>query len=397
MASDTAVAANTSPSADAFEFLPEVTQVITADEDKFDCPQPWYLALLAMAMSAMTTMTVAGSLFFVLAAPEKVSPHCHELEWKSSRYTCTFSAACFWTYPVVCCLFVVLVFAKNLVDQRVYYEFLLHKVIIGFDRANPFAYKVVIVLLLYAICAFSALIWLHTSDHPDDGLNCLYSSAAYISPIVSFLAVILAQWSIQGKLITLPNFLEDYRWGVEHLRESHSYHVDSVHVGYNCVEKALDKCNISTLTTPHMIALVEHYTKVAGSVTETATHEEHEVVYWQWRLLFNPRLQDDRAQSFRNWALGYFISVILAILLAIYVYICCLVTCLEIEKLLAPGTETWGWTHSFSLRPDLDHDEAGYKSLKQVAARAAVNVINGARVLRNGVSGLSHFQLGAAA
>merc|ERR1719199_2370606 len=77
-------------------------------------------------MSAMTSITVAGALFFLLAAPEKVSPHCYKRP-HVTRTLCTVSTVCFWTYPVVCCLFVVLVYAKNLVDQRTYYEFLLHK------------------------------------------------------------------------------------------------------------------------------------------------------------------------------------------------------------------------------------------------------------------------------
>jgi len=449
--------------------LPDIDPKETADEEKFDCPQPWYLALLAVAMSIMTTMTVAGSLFFVLAAPEKVSPRCREFGDESLgegilEGMCTFSVICFWTYPVVCCLFVVLLFAKNLVDQRVYYEFLLHKVLIGFDRANPFAYPVVIALLVYAICAFSALIWLHVSN-PSAVLNSVYSSLAYISPIISFLAVVLAQWSIQGKLITLPNFLEDYEWGVQHLNVSKSYYVETVHAGYIRAEKALDKSNTSSISTPQMIALVEHFTKevvaeaaaeekaaeeraknesaketsapqgdaatenekgtfslresagalantvtnvgkgvgqglgsVAGKVKGAVITKEHEYVYWQWRMLFNPRLQDERSQNFRNWALGYFISVVLAILLSVYVFMCLFITCLEIEKILEPGTSTWAWTHSFSLRPDLDHGDTVVKSLKQVAAKAVVSVMNdGARALRRGSSVLSQFQLGVAA
>jgi hypothetical protein len=444
--------------------LPDVTPVETADEEKFDCPPPWWLSLVTVGFSAMTTMTVAGSLFFVLAAPEKVSPHCRNFNMADggldlTQGFCVFSVVCFWTYPSVCCLFVVLLFAKNLVDQRVYYEFLLHKVLIGFDRADPFAYPTVIALLIYALCAFSALIWLHLSN-PDAVLNSVYSSLAYISPIISFLAVVISSWSIQGKLITLPNFLEDYSWGLDHLNKSHSYHIENVHAGYSRAEKAFDRANTEQLTTPQMIAYVEYFTKevmeeslalkkkaeaaqkaadeeaaaaekaadvevakegtteepesmsarlkgqlkvgkgFAGKVMPHSSKElQKEVVYWQVRLLFNPRLQDPRSQDFRNWALGYFVSVVLAILLAVYVFACLLITCLEIERILVPGTETWEWTHTFSLRPDIDHGEEGLKSLKQVAAKAVVNVMkDGAgKVLKRGSSMLSQFQLGVAA
>jgi len=409
----------------------------TADEEKFDCPQPWFLALLTVAMSAMTSITVAGALFFLLAAPEKVSPHCYNRNSAVARYFCTASTVCFWTYPVVCCLFVVLVFAKNLVDQRVYYEFLLHKVIIGYGKAKPWQSPVVLMLLAYAMCAFSSLVW-HSMSQVQVEVSHIYSSLAYITPIISFLAVILAQWSIQGKLVTLPNFMENYDWAVKHLNGSKCHFVDNVHAGYNVLELVLEKTTDEQLDTGRLVALVEHYTNTVDNVAratavaraledadleakpaETVYSRKNsgprlasiseadqklvadaanvkEYVYWQVRLLFNPRLQDDRSQNFRNWALAYMISVILAVVLAVYVYICCLITCLEIERVLVPGSEAFAYTHHFSLRPDLDH--SSHKSFKQMAESAALSFMShGAKAFYNRASALPHFQIAAAA
>lgn len=412
--------------------LPVVQPEETANEEKFDCPKPWYLALLTVAMSAMTSITVAGALFFLLAAPEKVSPHCYKRTNQVARTLCTVSTACFWTYPVVCCLFVVLVYAKNLVDQRLYYEFLLHKVVIGYGRVQAWKLPVVLMLLLYALCAFSALIW-HSLAQSQIEVSHVYSSLAYITPIISFLAVILAQWSIQGKLVTLPNFLEDYKWAVKHLNASHCYYVDKVHAGYRALEIQLEKTE-EHLDTPTMVALVEHYTKAVinspapkdedievafeaeadqqpldaktGAVVGDSkaqkkllaeAENQKEYVYWQVRLLFNPRLQDDRSQNFRNWALAYMVTVLLAVMLSVYLYICCLVTCLEIERVFIPGTPAFAYAHYFSLRPDLGH--SNHKSLKQIAATAALSFINhGAKAFYSRATGaLPHFQLGAAA
>jgi hypothetical protein len=413
--------------------LPKVESETTADEEKFDCPQPWYLALLTVAMSAMTSITVAGSLFFLLAAPEKVSPHCFEHESPVTRWFCTASTIAFWTYPVVCCLFVVLVFAKNLVDQRTFYEFLLHRVVIGYGRVQAWKNPVVVALLLYALMAFSALVWYHYS-HTDVLVGHVYASLAYITPIISFLAVIFAQWSIQGKLITLPNFLEDYGWGVSHLNGSRCYSMEQLHQGYNCLEAEMDQSD-EIIDTPRMVALVEEYTKKARSVPEEdddieaskgaeaeaakggekkktvadeaklilSEAEERlvrearlvkEYIYWEVRLLFNPRLQDDRSQSFRNWALAYMVSVFLAVLLSVYIFFCCLITCLEIERVLVPNTPTWGYTHYFSLRPDLG-GASQHKSLKQVAASVAMSAVQtGTREFYNRAAVGTHFQLG---
>jgi len=414
----------------------------TADEEKFDCPQPWFLALLTVAMSAMTSITVAGALFFLLAAPEKVSPHCYKRSSAVSQTLCTASTVCFWTYPVVCCLFVVLVFAKNLVDQRVYYEFLIHKVVIGYGKAQPWKDPIVIILLGYALCAFSALVW-HSMSQVQIEVSHVYSSLAYITPIISFLAVILAQWSIQGKLVTLPNFMENYDWAVQHLNECHCYYVDNVHVGYNALEIALEKSTDEHLDTPRLVALVEHYTQIVSSIAKsgddadleakkpvagardgpsspisalrspvsrspftksisdaerelvTEAGQVKEYVYWQVRLLFNPRLQDGRSQNFRNWALAYMVTVILAVMLSVYIYICCLITCLEIERVLVPGSPLFAYTHRFSLRPDLDHSS---QSFKQMAASAAISFMShGAKAFYNRASALPHFQIAAAA
>lgn len=392
--------------------LPEVAVRETADEEQFDCPQPWYLALLTMAMSAMTSITVAGALFFLLAAPEKVSPHCYERKDVLTRGFCTASTLCFWTYPVVCCLFVVIVYAKNMVDQRTYYEFLLHKVVIGYTRSQAWKSPVVLGLLFYALLALSALIW-YSLSKPTVMVGHVYSSLAYITPIISFLAVIFAQWSIQGKLITLPNFLENYEWAVEHLNGSQCYPLAQVHAGYTNLEVAMEKSE-EIFETPRFVALVAHYAAqqkpeqpedieaTTAADAQQAIAQEAAVanswVYWQVRLLFNPRLQDERSQSFRNWALAYMLAVILGIFLSVYAYICCLVTCLEIERVLVPTMSAWKYTHFFSLRPDLDNTGA-VKSLKQVAASTALSLIShGTRAFyTRAAGGLSHFQLGAAA
>jgi len=405
-------------------------------------------------MSFMTSITVVGSLFFLLAAPEKVSPHCYAHKNLVTRGFCTASTLAFWTYPVVCCLFVVLVYAKNLVDQRTYYEFLLHKVVIGYGKVQAWKNPVVLALLVYAMTAFSALVWYHYSQVNAEVAH-IYSSLAYITPIISFLAVIFTQWSIQGKLITLPNFLSDYDWAVQHLNASRCYTVDNLYVGYLCMEHELDQSD-ETLDTPKMVALVEHYankvsTAAKAAAADAATADDveagnaatadsagtdaaepgvsttlpegqkdsflnkkelivsetdkkviakvlatKEYVYWEVRMLFNPRLQDERSQSFRNWALAYMVSVIFAILLSVYIFVCCLVTCLEIERVLIPGSTAWGYTHYFSLRPDMEHGGSSH-SLKQVAASAVMSAMQtGARSFYKGMTP-SHFQLGAAA
>jgi len=281
--------------------------------------------------------------------------------------------------------------------------------------------------LLYAVAAFSALVW-YAASQTDVMVGHVYASLAYITPIISFLAVIFAQWSIQGKLITLPNFLEDYDWAVAHLNTCRCYPVEICHTAYLMLEKDLDNSD-ETVDTARMVALVEEYSKkvqnaatprgedVEGgevSMEKSPTHghmgvsqaekelmvsleSSREWVYWEVRMLFNPRLQDERSHSFRNWALAYMVSVVFAILLSMYIFACCLITCLEIERVLTPDMVSWGYTHYFSLRPDLG-GVAEPKSLKQLAASVSMSAMQtGARSFYKAAQSHFEFHIGAAA
>jgi hypothetical protein len=424
--------------------LPEVKIEETADEEKFYCPPPYMLALMTVALSAMSSVTVAGSLLFVLAAPEKVSPHCYQHDKMWVRNLCVTSTLAFWTYPVVCCLFVVLVYAKNMVDQRTYYEFLLHKVVTNYGKLPAYKNPVIITLAVYAIVAFSSLIWFYRNQTKIEASH-IYGSMAYVSPIISFLAVLFSKWFVQDNLITLPNFVEEYDWALEHLNKSKSYAVNELHAGFELLEHNLNKSDETNLDIRRMVALTEHYTKEVITSAKAiqaernagkdkadaeagkdkadgeregpgndgvvdnemlrelrkARKEEQDVytktVYWEVRLLFNPRLQDDRSRSFVNWAIAIMLITFLAIVLSVILYISCVVTCLEIERVLTPDSLAWPWTHKFSLRPDLQEE---HQSLKQLATRVAMSAMQtGARSIfrRAPPGGLLHFQLGAAA
>jgi hypothetical protein len=410
--------------------LPEVKVHETANDEMFYCPQPWMLALTCVAMTALSSITVAGSLLFVLASPQKVTPHCYEHPHVWIRGFCVTSTLAFWTYPVVCCLFVVIVYAKNMVDQRTYYELLLHKVVVGYGKDPVYTQPLIIALAVYALVALSALVWLHCR-HGEVSLQHFYSSMAYISPIISFLAVLFSKWFVQDNLITLPNFVEEYSWAVEHLSSSRVYLQSELHAGFELLEDELSKSNDAVFDTPHMVALVEHYAREVKEKVQKDEEVEKDVeenkvdqgtdanktsvkrysvvleelfeaglrpsqknlyqrtVYWEVRFLFSSRLQDDRSRDFQRWGIAIVVATFLVIVLSLWLYACCVVTCLEIEKILPPSS----MTRRFSLRPDL-HEENAHTFAAAVANQVAMSALQtGARLspLRNGLPGLSVF------
>jgi len=377
--------------------LPKIVAVETADELQFDCPQPWYLLLFTAGMTVVSSSAVVGAFFFLLADPEQVTPKCWQ--WGPGFYqTCTFSAVCFWTYPVVCCMFVVVVYCKNMLDTRLYYECLLHKVIVRFEKKLPFEYPTVIVLLAYAALAMSSILW-HSRSEEHKGkqyVNFAYVYMAYIMPVFSFLAVVLTRWSITSQLITVPDFLMNFKWGLSHLQGCRAWNFWTLRSAYNDLEDALNSTE-GTITTPQMVSLIAHYAgkdiaeglenedenggsavgevksrgledgvseeesgmraaylnamKAQKSIHDglrmTAQLTQHEAersllnpnlyrkyIYWPLRMLFNTKIQDSRSRSFRRWLVGYICFVLFIVILGTWIFTCCVVSALKLEQVI---------------------------------------------------------------
>jgi len=357
--------------------LPDVKVHETADEEKFDCPPGWFLVVNAIGMSFMTALTVVGAFFFCLAAPETITNHCWLWRTKSQglllQAACTASTVAFWTYPVICCIFVGLIFAKNLVDARMYYEFLLHKVFVGYERRSImkiFNYPALPLLLLYAAVAMTSIGWhansLAIEHHPNQVQEYMFGYMTYLTPVLSFVATLISKWSVQYFLIPLCEFLEDFRWARGHIDGSTCYPFDTIHKGYLGLENALmnlpEDQQDQPLDTAQMVALVDHYCqeyeqnlkqsmmssddssasslvekakqKMESLVVDSMRHPWKKFVYWPIRLFFNKHLKDDRSKEFRMLSVAYILGVVLSTIYGCYVLACCVVTALQVEYVL---------------------------------------------------------------
>mmetsp|Transcript_67267 Transcript_67267/g.197468 ORF Transcript_67267/g.197468 Transcript_67267/m.197468 type:complete len:433 (-) Transcript_67267:105-1403(-) len=360
--------------------LPDVEVHETADEEMFDCPPAWYLVLNAVGMSVMTALTVAGAFFFCLASPASITNHCWLWDSKVTQALCTASTVAFWTYPVVCCVFVGLIFAKNMMDARMYYEFLLHKIFVGYERrslAKIFNHATLPLLLLYAVVAMTSIGWHANSraiEHSESKVQeYVYGYMTYLTPVISFVATLVTKWTVQYFLIPLCEFLEDFKWARAHIDGSDCFPFASIHHGYLALEHALDQLpedDPLELDTSQMVALVGHYCKehekdkklsgeipseegaksptprtlervtksklqLSDLVQKELEYSLRNIIYWPVRLFFHKRLKDERSKEFQMISVAYIIGIGLSTAYGLYVLMCCTVTALQVEYVVA--------------------------------------------------------------
>jgi len=249
--------------------LPKVDIKPMEDENMFEYPQPWYLALYSFGMSTMTIMTVSGSYFFVLASRHTVSPRCYELSWTSSYVFCTFTALCYWSYPVICMLSVPLMFAKNMYDARIFYEMLLCRLVIRYDAGSMFyrSGRAVTLLVIGAFAIGNHGWYIYAGRGMADTV---LAGLAYCIPLVTFFCLLITKWSIVYEIITLPVFVDKIFWSVGVLQKCKSYAFAEVKEGFNRTLDALEASG-QTVETPELMALFEYY---ANGITKEQEQKE---------------------------------------------------------------------------------------------------------------------------
>lgn len=300
------------------------------DDSKFDCPKPWLLMLTNIGLSMLYAMTVCGAFFFMMAAPQRVTPKCWDYEWQISRVSCSAMALACWTYPLVCILTVGLVFAKQMLDARLYYELLLTKILIDYESAKFWHSPTVIMIILWGCVALCNFAWMFFS-----GSIGISYALAYITPVMSFMIMLSSNWSIDGHLIPLPRFYgQDYRWAVDLLQKGKTYTMKQLELGYLAAEEELILSG-ATVSSDEMIALIVRHAPAKDDSTHFFKVMKGGAVYWVARLLcFSPHLHDTRSREYRRWARIYMAYLTLLVGLVTVLLACTIMTCSDLLHLI---------------------------------------------------------------
>ncbi|CAK0816299.1 unnamed protein product [Prorocentrum cordatum] len=128
---------------------------------------------------------------------------------RRTPYMCYFTTACFWTYPIVCPLAIVVLFWTNMLDKRLFYECLFHKVFLQQHSMSYLTSWTFWLLLLHFVCGMSCVFF---KDLQEDDLlrhETAFGFFAYFSSCVAFLYVLFTNWSVNRLVVPLPMFVEN--------------------------------------------------------------------------------------------------------------------------------------------------------------------------------------------
>jgi hypothetical protein len=307
---------------------------------------PAYVVFNHLVGAFMNTSVVLGAYFFLQSAGFSMTPHCSvygvpDIEGYSWRkwkeYLCFASTGCFWTFPILCPLAIFLLYWKNLLDKRLYYECLFNKIFCLQRSSSHMTSPTFWFLLVYFCLGMSSLFFFKTQSRTGTK-ELVFGVLAYLSPTMGFLLLLFSQWSVNRLIVSLPIYVERDQKAAMDLVDNCTFVADEdFWKGFKGAEDRIARLareqNMDiTLTTAELMLLVEdirtkwrepEYKTCWECVKDKLSkfYERYMREYWVSRFLFFKPLQDTRSTRFRIWARVYYFFIVLVIIVTAYALI----------------------------------------------------------------------------
>mmetsp|Transcript_57621 Transcript_57621/g.89697 ORF Transcript_57621/g.89697 Transcript_57621/m.89697 type:complete len:366 (+) Transcript_57621:56-1153(+) len=302
---------------------------------------PWLMIVSNTIQWIITVATVFSSYYYMEKSWKTFTPKCWEYNGKPLLIACHVTGLCFWTFPLACAIIVIITFWRHLYESRLYYECIVHRILVNYDNDATFKSPLTWTFMLYGFMAVS-VVWFHKASIS------LQELSIYLSPLVSFFMLFMGLWQVEGQLIPLPKFYEtDPDLAQEVLSQSVYSTDECLRVAFEEVEESLaEKDSVEPLTSEEYFGLISEAIKVENSrsakvstdkveISEslsdrfmakldlekveefgfgrqvsrpdvlTWTHLFRKRNWWIHRLLFSKNVSDHRSVSFRHWALAH--------------------------------------------------------------------------------------------
>merc|ERR1719247_3959747 len=162
------------------------------------------------------------SWFFLASRHRTLLPVCsaYWASWKVHGWWlamgCSGSIFALWTFPLFCSLALLMQSYRDLLHERLYYEFLSRQLHIDFPNipfSNEWSVRMLVVWVALGILTY-----------PLAGLISLHGALRMVPfwvPILSFVLVYYMQWDLETRLVSVAKFVErDARWAVNHLDQA---------------------------------------------------------------------------------------------------------------------------------------------------------------------------------
>jgi len=132
------------------------------------------------------------------------------------QYICLICALLFWTFPLYCCFLLTAFYYRDLLRTELYFRLLTHNVFVAYEKIDFFRSYGVRSMLCYCLlaCSYYLAGVIKMKDRAS-------STVPYWIPIVSFFSLLYFNWDIDGRLVSLCQFVEQgFDEAVTHIHES---------------------------------------------------------------------------------------------------------------------------------------------------------------------------------
>jgi hypothetical protein len=350
------------------EQLETISDEAEADKIRhhFDEPGPGFLVAFQLGMSLGYCGYVVTSWLYIGAVRFEVFPDCSKV-WPFShemQAVCEFSVLAFWTFPIFCCIFLLVFLYKDLLGTRLYYEMLCHNVFLDFENIDFFQSSAVRMLLswmMIAVFMYPATGNLH--------LKGLKATVAYWIPMVSFIGLLYTSWDIETRLLSLAKYVErEFDDAKTHMQCSVFIRDYLCRDAFMRVRDSSRKQQMIHSTGSYIKAIVKKAQKLCAH--EEKWNQPKETVlggqdhrmdsfwmafsrhYWVTDFLYCPALEDKRAQKFRWWFRLYFFYTTVLLLFFVYLGIATIVSHLHHQQIIETSFLTrWFKVENFLVVP----------------------------------------------
>jgi hypothetical protein len=320
---------------------------------KLRVPKAWELVVLNMGMALGYSVYVLTAWLYCALMKKNIFPNCGPI-WSNDSLSitallCKLCVLAYWSLPLYCCVVVLGIFYRNVLNSWLYYEFASHRLHLDFTNVPFFSAASVLSMIVWA--AVGCTMYLFRDMSLMSLLWGIKSTIPYWIPIGSFLGMLYTSWDLEVALLSVAKYVEeDLEWSQNHLLLTYLVRDYVAQAAWKKLkkEKKLPKGgNIRDL----LKILVEEAAKMQKEGAPPSKKPFLLAVltkeYWVTDLLYYDDLKDERTSGFHSWFTAFIWFVFFCAIMILYMFSCTVFSVFRAE--LDPIIGKWAWY--FSVEP----------------------------------------------
>jgi hypothetical protein len=328
--------------------------------DKFDAPTSAQLVGTQIVMTLGYMGYMMSSWLETTLRHKEAFPICTDhwaSWWPLMSSFCISSILIYWTFPLCCCLVLLMYTYRDLLLTRMYYVMFVHQVHI--DIRNIHFFHAVSVRIMLGWCVLCVLVYPLTGTI---GVNGILQTLTFWVPVMSFGAMLYSQWDLEKRLLSVAKLVEnDVQWAGNHVKDSFFLRDYIAEKAFRQVEQVLAKQKpapelstgdyilqiaaeaekIQNVTNPGQLYALKRSLRKEASITLFHAMSSR---YWVCEFLYSPHLVDARAQNFKTCFRYYYWFTFVSMLLLAFLCLSTILTVLIMQKMIdIPPSLDFNW------------------------------------------------------